>query len=161
MMKLTTRNKWFITHFLDTGNASEAARRAGYKPEYANITGCKLLKHPKIIAALAVAGDERRRANDGRLVVPNTTSACVYVVRLEADVVKIGLSANVKQRLNALNKVLPYELEVLYIFDTLHCRRLEIYLHRMFAPKRIRGEWFRLTDDQVAAIPDLVDRFHP
>jgi phage terminase small subunit len=46
----TDKQRRFVE--LYSGNATEAALRAGYSPDSAHITGCKLLKVPKIKAAI-------------------------------------------------------------------------------------------------------------
>lgn len=38
----------FCEAYIKTNNASEAARQAGYSVKTAGVTGCNLLKHPKI-----------------------------------------------------------------------------------------------------------------
>ena len=48
MVKLTERQRLFVQHY--TGNATEAARLAGYKsPE---VEGCRLLKNAKVVSVL-------------------------------------------------------------------------------------------------------------
>jgi phage terminase small subunit len=50
MAKLTERQQRFVKHY--TGNATEAAKLAGYSEKSAHYQGCILLKNPKILKAL-------------------------------------------------------------------------------------------------------------
>lgn len=47
-MKMSLKMKKLADEFLICGNASEAARRAGYSPKYARITACKTLQKPAV-----------------------------------------------------------------------------------------------------------------
>ena len=57
-MGLTNKRKIFIEEYLKTWNASEAARRAGYK--HPGVTGCKLLKNAKIAEEVQQRLDEKK-----------------------------------------------------------------------------------------------------
>ena len=52
-MKLSIKQKRFIDEYIITGNASEAARRAGYSPKIANRIGAENLSKPVIQQAIA------------------------------------------------------------------------------------------------------------
>lgn len=51
-MKLTEKQKRFIDYYIETGNASEAARRAGYSKKTAGWIGQENLQKPVIKAAI-------------------------------------------------------------------------------------------------------------
>lgn len=51
-MKLTEKQRRFIDYYIETGNASEAARRAGYSKKIANRIGTENLSKPVIKAAI-------------------------------------------------------------------------------------------------------------
>ncbi len=52
-MKLTVRQKAFADYYLECGNASEAARKAGYSEKTAPGTGAENLKKPQIAQYIA------------------------------------------------------------------------------------------------------------
>lgn len=52
--KLTARQTAFIEHYLQTWNAAEAARRAGYSPASANREGSRLLSNADISEEIAI-----------------------------------------------------------------------------------------------------------
>lgn len=57
--KLTPKQQRFVSEYLKTGNAGEAARRAGYSEKYAAQNADKLLKSTNVARAIE-KGQERR-----------------------------------------------------------------------------------------------------
>jgi phage terminase small subunit len=53
---LSPRMKRFVEEYLRTRSGAEAARRAGYSPFNASVTGTQLLRDPRVAAALREAG---------------------------------------------------------------------------------------------------------
>lgn len=51
-MKLTEKQKRFIDYYIETGNATESARRAGYSPKTAEAIGLENLGKPRIKAVI-------------------------------------------------------------------------------------------------------------
>ena len=51
-MSLTEKQKRFVDFYIETGNASEAARKAGYKEKNADSTGRENLRKPTVKAAI-------------------------------------------------------------------------------------------------------------
>ena len=97
-MKLTTKQKAFADAYIETGNASEAARRAGYSENYAGRNAGKVRKNTKVSAYIA----ERMRSQDEA----NVASAD-EVLRFFSSVMRgevkdqFGLDAALSDRLNA------------------------------------------------------------
>ena len=50
--KLNEKQKRFVDYYIQTCNATEPAKKAGYSPKSAYGAGCELLKNPKIQDAL-------------------------------------------------------------------------------------------------------------
>lgn len=73
----------------------------------------------------------------------------VYFLRC-GDFVKIGFSKNPKGRARALAASLPFQIELAAAYPGTFFH--EQKLHRLFAPHRARGEWFRLHADIAAVI---------
>jgi hypothetical protein len=63
---------------------------------------------------------------------------------------KIGHSRNPESRVTGLN--LPVEPALLATVTTSRKGWLEAYMHAAFSHRRTRGEWFRLTDEEVALV---------
>jgi hypothetical protein len=73
----------------------------------------------------------------------------VYMIQTGDDgPVKIGLTRDVRRRLETLQISSPTRLRLLALFEG--SRELECELHRRFAAARIKGEWFK-------PIPELIE----
>lgn len=57
---------------------------------------------------------------------------------------KIGKSRNPKVRETTLQAELP-TIDLIHVIDS----DIELYLHQKFDAKRVRGEWFRLSQDDI------------
>lgn len=79
----------------------------------------------------------------------------VYLIRVNNEYCKIGMSQDVKTRLIELQVGSPYHLEVLHIIATHHASRLELYLQNRFAEHWVSGEWYGLDDDAIASIMSI------
>jgi hypothetical protein len=76
-------------------------------------------------------------------------TAGVYLIRAENGLVKIGCSTGIERRLMYLQTGTPHELTLLGVIETDHPRELERQLHKRFADRRRRGEWFELSEDEI------------
>lgn len=155
--KLTTRRQTFIDQYFVCGfNGTEAARMAGFKGNRATLAAIasQLLRVPLIRDAI------NQRLGDPTRVVGlpqrRTAAGYVYIVRADNGLVKIGKTDGLTRRLDKLNSLLPYDLDVLYVFPVGDRGQVEQALHKHFDALRVRGEWFRLSDDQIATLPVLV-----
>jgi Meiotically up-regulated gene 113 len=74
----------------------------------------------------------------------------VYLMR-SGKHYKIGFSAHVGRRSYEVALQLPEKLEVVHEIETDDPEGIERYWHQRFASKRTNGEWFALTDADVAA----------
>lgn len=127
-MKLTEKQRRFVDYYIETGNASEAARRAGYSEKTAGWIGQENLQKPTIKAAIDARLRElegKRIANaaealefltsalrgevtDENVVVEGTGEGCS-----EARIIETRISS--KDRLNAAQQLLkrfPRQMDV-------------------------------------------------
>lgn len=127
-MKLTEKQRRFVDYYVETGNASEAARRAGYSKKYINANAPKLLQNTAIKATIDARLRElegKRIANaaevlefltsalrgevtDENVVVEGTGEGCS-----EARIIETRISS--KDRLNAAQQLLkrfPRQMDV-------------------------------------------------
>ena len=83
---------------------------------------------------------------------------CVYVIKHKgkSSIHKIGKSADFHQRLETIQSYNPAELEVVLVQKTSLNNYLEKILHFEFKSKKIRGEWFDLSKEDVARLKELV-----
>lgn len=68
---------------------------------------------------------------------------------------KIGLSKDVRARIKTLGVALPFEIEPIHTIKTDDMVTLEKELHAQFNEKRVRGEWFALTPEDVEYVRSL------
>jgi phage terminase small subunit len=74
---LTKLEARFVQEFPIDGDATNAARRAGYAPKSAKVTGCRLLKKPEIRDAL----EGHRQAIEGQVAVVTAVAIADAVER--------------------------------------------------------------------------------
>lgn len=71
----------------------------------------------------------------------------VYAVFFEADgrrLYKVGMAKSPEMRLSTHQTSIPFDLSIACAYFVGNTRREEQILHRMFADKLVRGEWFEL-----------------
>lgn len=79
----------------------------------------------------------------------------IYVCFVEADgerMFKIGLAKDPMKRCQTHQISSPLELKIACCYYNPSVRAEELYLHDMFDERRIRGEWFVLSDSDLAQI---------
>lgn len=79
----------------------------------------------------------------------------IYLVQSVSGHYKIGLTANPEHRGKTFGVQLPFEVEFICLIKTDNMQRLETELHERFADKRVNGEWFDLTPEDVEYIKGL------
>ncbi len=78
-------------------------------------------------------------------------SGFVYVFEAENRMYKIGKSFDPAQRVARFN-TLPVAVALIHQIESTDAGWLERKLHRQYAQKRARGEWFALTASDVAEL---------
>lgn len=84
---------------------------------------------------------------------PTYKEGYVYFLKsLEDNIYKIGYSTNLNKRLDKITPKLPFEVKLAYKIKHNKVYRLEQYLHKKFADKRLNGEWFKLDANDIEYI---------
>lgn len=97
-MKLTKKQKDFCEYYLQTGNATEAARKAGYSKNSAGPIGVENLTKPAISAYIKARQDEM----DKRLIADTDEVLKFYSSVMRGEVKdQFGLEASLSDRLKA------------------------------------------------------------
>jgi hypothetical protein len=73
----------------------------------------------------------------------------IYLIEGQPEHFKIGKSKNVLSRLSSLGTGLPHKPRLIHSFPAKTPARAESVLHQKFKDKRLNGEWFRLTPEDV------------
>jgi hypothetical protein len=69
---------------------------------------------------------------------------------------KIGLTNDIERRLADMQTGCPFLLIPIKVYKVDNPTAIEIMLHSFFKKKRIRGEWFRLTDIDISYIDEAL-----
>lgn len=90
MKSLTVKQRRFVDAYIETGNAAEAARRAGYKSRNADVMGRENLRKPTVKKVLEARLKELEDAQiaDAREVLIHLTSAMRGEIEEEIPVVE-------------------------------------------------------------------------
>lgn len=102
------------------------------------------------VAAYARAYVPRRRSLRGEDDMSKSSVGYVYMQRHGADY-KIGFTTSLNKRSRQIQIELPREIELVHSILTDDPKGIESYWHKRFAAKRTRGEWFKLTKEDVVA----------
>lgn len=65
---------------------------------------------------------------------------------------KIGKTKHIDRRMNVFNVKLPFENKLIFLIKSADHHQTEIAFHEYFSKKRLEGEWFDLTKDDVSWI---------
>ncbi|WP_337378658.1 terminase small subunit [Mitsuokella jalaludinii] len=160
-MKLTEKQRRFVDYYVETGNASEAARRAGYSEKTAGWIGQENLQKPTIKAAVdarlrelegkrIAKADEvlqfltsilRGKVKEERVVVEGTGEG-----RSDARIITVQVSA--RDRLEAAKSLLKrYPMQ-------LDAKEQKLKLQKLEAEIRAAEQ---VDDDAVTIVDDLGD----
>ena len=158
-MKLTEKQRRFVDYYIETGNASEAARRAGYSEKTAGWIGQENLQKPTIKAAIdarlreledkrIAKADEvmqfltstlRGEVKEERVVVEGTGDG-----RSDARIIRVQVSA--RDRLEAAKSLLKrYPMQ-------LDAKEQKLRLQKLEAEIKAAEQ---VDDDAVTIVDDL------
>ena len=70
---------------------------------------------------------------------------------------KIGFTENIQNRMSTMGTMSPYDLVLLGHLNTDMPEYLEAEIHEKFAHKRLKGEWFDITKDDVVSTIKFYD----
>lgn len=86
---------------------------------------------------------------------PKPAPGYIYLIVNDREQYKIGYSKTPAKRIEVLNVKLPWPIEVLHLIPTNHMRLAEQHLHKHYAEKNARGEWYWLSESDIADITNL------
>ena len=75
----------------------------------------------------------------------------LYFIRMVNDGIyyKIGITVNIKKRLETLQTGSPVPLEVVFKYRSLYAESIEEKLHKYFSHYNTSGEWFKIPEDTI------------
>jgi hypothetical protein len=78
----------------------------------------------------------------------STENGFVYLLIFGQEY-KIGCSNNVERRFRELKTQMPYDGKIIHSIATGDPEGIEAYWHKYFKEKRLKGEWFKLSETDV------------
>ena len=86
---------------------------------------------------------------------PKPKPGYVYLLKGPSGYYKIGMTQNPATRRASFGVTLPFEVEFECLIKTDDMSGLELKLHDMYSNRRVNGEWFNLTSEDIAYIKSL------
>ncbi|MCC7208343.1 MAG: GIY-YIG nuclease family protein [Anaerolineae bacterium] len=80
---------------------------------------------------------------------------CVYVFETYPGFYKIGKTENYEERAHIFDVMSPFPLIVHAVIETRYMDIAEKVLHDHFEMQRVRGEWFRLSLEQLNVLSQI------
>lgn len=84
----------------------------------------------------------------------------VYFVRGTGDLVKIGMTARLEDRVETVCKEVPFPTELIHAIKTSCIMGAESHFHMRFLRARVFGEWFYLPHAKLEPILEI-EKYHP
>jgi len=90
---------------------------------------------------------------------PSKTGNCVYILKTGKNLYKIGKTQDLQKRLSSYHTHLPVEFRVIRQYPAANMNELEESLHIVFQHKRLKGEWFELTEDDLVICDNIARNY--
>ena len=84
---------------------------------------------------------------------------CVYILKTGKNLYKIGKTQDLAKRLASYHTHLPVVFRVVRQYAAANIDELEQGLHIVFQHKRVKGEWFELTDDDLVICDNIARNY--
>jgi len=101
-------------------------------------------------------------ARKTKTIVPATSTpgaGFVYLIGATPPTsIKIGKATSIAKRLTQLQTSHPTKLELIHSWEVSDARAFEEWMHGLFKPRRLRGEWFAVRSVDVIAAGDMLMR---
>lgn len=87
------------------------------------------------------------------------TGGCVYILKTGRNLYKIGKTNDLQKRLAAYHTHLPILFRVIRQYGDVNIGSLEGSLHIVFQHKRVKGEWFELSTDDLQICDNIARNY--
>lgn len=84
---------------------------------------------------------------------------CVYILKTGRHLYKIGKTQDLQKRLAMYNTHLPIVFRVVRQYAAMNMDELEENLHIVFQHKRVKGEWFELSQDDLVICDNIARNY--
>ena len=138
MLKLSARQQRFVKHYVRLGNASQAAREAGYAEAGARVTSCRLLTNPNVQTAVLA---ERRRYEKGLRI---TREQVIAELRSAIDIARTR--GNVPAMISGWREI----AKICGYYE----RRVEVSIHPNIAAQRLVSQLEIMSTDELMKLTE-------
>ena len=90
---------------------------------------------------------------------PILVSSCVYILKTGRNLYKIGKTRDLHRRLASYHTHLPVLFRVVRQYPAANMDDLEASLHIVFQHRRVKGEWFRLNNDDLQICDNIARNY--
>jgi len=151
--RFPTRPDIKIKHYEDCSFPSDVTfrKRLGRKHEIAQkvIKYCKEKGNLQHIIEICLPHSESPKDNN---ILENGTQTYGHVYLLKHDnAYKIGKSYDITRRYKEIKVQMPHDTEEIHVIETDDPSGIEAYWHHRFKDKKLKGEWFNLSQSDVKA----------
>ena len=80
----------------------------------------------------------------------------IYII-FDGSAFKIGVTQNINKRLKSLQTSCSKKLEIIFSKEVINYTKLELFLHDKYKDKRLSGEWFDLTTEDLNNITKIIN----
>jgi predicted GIY-YIG superfamily endonuclease len=87
------------------------------------------------------------------------TGRCVYIINTGKNLYKIGKTQDLQKRLASYHTHLPVMFRVIRQYAAENMTELEECLHILFQHKRVKGEWFELSKDDLVICDNIARNY--
>lgn len=87
------------------------------------------------------------------------TGKCVYILKTGKNLYKIGKTQDLQKRITSYHTHLPILFRIVRQYPAQNMTALEESLHVIFQHKRIKGEWFELSHDDITICDNIARNF--
>jgi hypothetical protein len=94
-------------------------------------------------------------ASHGKSGTPDMVGYAYIIGNRDFKIYKIGFSSKPNSRIGYAQNQVPFDVSLIHTIATNEKDTAEKFIHSIFSDGRLRGEWFRLTDEQVKSIKSI------
>lgn len=163
MSKLTDKQEMFCQQYLKDLNGTQAAIRTGYSEKTSKEQAARLLskKHirDRINKLKPNAIIEKQKKYDKR---KENDTGYIYIIKVKGfHYYKIGKTIGLPEtRMSKMQVGLPFDLELIDSWEKKNHSVIESHLHKKFSRKRIRGEWFVFSDEELKYVINYMNNLN-
>jgi hypothetical protein len=123
---------------------------------YKNNDDCYIKRHNNILIEKFFPSTPKQKPVLIQKQNRNKRKGFVYLIKeVNGSHYKIGRTVNLDSRAQTFSVKLPFKISLEHSFHSDDYKTAEESLHTMFSDKRIDGEWFQLSDDDVSFIKSI------